>query len=322
MRFLYTLVLGVLLGAQVVPSAPLRAAEVPPLVDVDWIKANGHRADVVVLDIRNKLGGGSEEAYLKAHIPGAVYSDYLKAGWRTKVDGVPGQLPAIASLENLIGGLGINNDKHVVIVAGGESALDMGSATRVYFTFKVLGHNAVSILDGGHKAYAADPGNPLESGWITPEPEIFTAEFRPWLLADKDQVAKAQANGTTLLDNRPLAQYFGKAKHKAAKRAGTIAGAYSLPEGTLTKNGGHFVTEAEAGGLLQSAGLETEGEQIAFCNTGHWASLGWFVSSEILGNKGAKLYDGSMVEWSADAAAPMENGAVARTGAAQGCATC
>jgi len=48
------------------------------------------------------------------------------------------------------------------------------------------------------------------------------------------------------------------------------------------------------------------GDQINFCNTGHWASLGWFASHELLGNKKARMYDGSMLEWSADESLPME----------------
>ena len=48
------------------------------------------------------------------------------------------------------------------------------------------------------------------------------------------------------------------------------------------------------------------GEEITFCNTGHWASLGWFASHELLGNDKVRLYDGSMVEWSADDSLPME----------------
>jgi len=45
------------------------------------------------------------------------------------------------------------------------------------------------------------------------------------------------------------------------------------------------------------AGVPATGEQIQFCNTGHWASIGWFVASEIVGNKQSQMYDGSMVEW-------------------------
>lgn len=285
-------------------ASPLRAAE--PLVDVAWIKAQGSDPGVVILDIRNKLGQGSEADYLAGHIPGAVYSDYLKDGWRTKVAGVPGQLPPVADLERLIGGLGIGNDDHVVIVTGGVSALDMGSATRVYWTFKVLGHDAVSILDGGHKAYAADPANPLESGAKTRAAKTFVADFRPEMIADRQQVADAMSRGTPLIDLRPPRQYRGAAAHPAASRPGTIPGAVNLPEGLLTEPDGHLVGAGRVGELLAGLGLEGEGEQIAFCNTGHWASLGWFAASEIGGNKAVKLYDGSMVDWTSVQSLPVE----------------
>ena len=285
------------------------AAEAPALVDAAWLEANLDRPDLVVLDIRNRLGQDSRESYLEGHIPGAVHSDYLEDGWRTEVDGVAGQLPPLADLEALIGGLGIGNGDHVVIVAGGTSALDMGSATRVFFTFKVLGHDRVSLLDGGHRAYAADPANPLESGGATRPPTAFSADFRPELLASTGDVAHARTNGTALIDVRPTAQFRGEAKHPLARVAGTIPSAVSLPEGRLTENGGTLVGESRAAELLELAGIAPEGEAIAFCNTGHWASLGWFVSHEILGNKASKLYDGSMVDWTADESRPVEPGA-------------
>ncbi len=285
-------------------AAPLQAAE--PLVDVEWIKAQGQTPGVVVLDIRNKLGQASEADYLAGHIPGAIYSDYLKDGWRTKVAGIPGQLPTVADLERLIGGLGIGNDDHVVIVAGGVSALDMGSATRVYWTFKVLGHDAVSILDGGHQAYASDPANPLETAVGTRRAKTFKAEFRPEMIADRQDVADAMAKGTPLIDLRPPRQYRGAAAHPAASWPGTIPGAVNLPEGLLTERGGHLVGAGRVGELLAGLGLEGEGEQISFCNTGHWASLGWFAASEIGGNKAVKLYDGSMVDWTSVQSLPVE----------------
>ncbi|NCF83735.1 MAG: sulfurtransferase, partial [Proteobacteria bacterium] len=61
-------------------SGPLFAAQ--PLVDGDWIEGNLGKPDVVVLDIRNKIDKGSREVYEKAHIPGAIYSNYLEDSWR------------------------------------------------------------------------------------------------------------------------------------------------------------------------------------------------------------------------------------------------
>ena len=303
-RFLARLALIVLVATA---GRAALAGEVTPLVDAAWLKANAGSPGVVVLDVRNKLGGGSEADYRQGHVPGAVYSDYLRAGWRATVDGVPGQLPPVGDLERLIGGLGIGNDDHVVVVTGGASALDMGSATRVYWTFKVLGHDKVSVLDGGWRAYAADPANPVETGANTPAPKTFVAQFRPELIADHADVMAADRTKVALLDLRPPVQYRGEKAHPAAARPGTIPDAVNVPESQVTTDGGRFVSAEQLGELLDAAGVSEDDEVISFCNTGHWASLGWFVRSEILGKDNVTLYDGSMVDWTARSELPVQH---------------
>lgn len=280
-----------------------------PLVDVAWIKANSCNDNVRVLDIRNPLDGGSRTAYLKGHIPCAVYTDYLKGGWRAGVKKVPGQLPPTDQIAKLIGNLGIDNDTHVVIYHHGKSALDLGSATRVYWTFKVLGHDDVSILNGGFLAYAADEKNPIEKGNNKVKAKIFKASLRTDMMASASDVKAAIGNGKTqLVDLRPQHQFIGINMHPKSKRKGTIPGAKNLPESWMTVNGGGVLRDKqELSSLYEMANVDPSGEQINFCNTGHWASLGWFVSSEVMGNSGAKLYDGSMVEWSAMSDMPMES---------------
>jgi thiosulfate/3-mercaptopyruvate sulfurtransferase len=283
-------------------------AATEPLVDVDWIKANSCADNVRVLDIRNELDGGSRTDYLRGHIPCAVYTDYLKGGWRAEdKNKVPGQLAPTDKLETLIGGLGIDNDTHVVIVPAGKNALDIGSAARMYWTFKVLGHDEVSLLDGGLAAYTKDEKNPLAKGSEQPESRTFKADVREEMLVDKEDVQAALEAGTLLVDNRPHDQYIGINRHPNAARKGTIPGAENLPENWLTDNNGGSFRDAETLRKLYAlAEVPTEGPQINFCNTGHWAALGWFASHELLGNEDAKVYDGSMVEWSNDADRPME----------------
>lgn len=283
------------------------AASAPPLVDAAWVKANSCKPGVVVLDIRNALDGHSRIDYLRGHIPCAVYSNYLKAGWRSKVDGVVGQLSPTPKLEKLIGGLGIGNNTHVVIYSAGKNALDMGSDTRVFWTFEVLGHDNVSILNGGFKAYKAKK-YPVQRGMNTPKPVKFTAHFRKDLIASEKDVIKAMKDKELLVDNRPHDQYIGVNRHPKAKRNGTIPGAVNLPQSWFTVNGGGtFRNVAQLKKLYADAGVSTTAKQINFCNTGHWASLGWFVTSQLLGNKKAKVYDGSMVQWSANKSLPMED---------------
>lgn len=286
-----------------------------PLVDVDWVKSNIGKPDIVFLDVRGAIAGKSKTDYLRAHIPGAVYTDYLKDGWRSAdKGGTPGQLSPVPKLEALIGGLGIDNETHVVIVPNGGKAVDVGTATRIYWTFKVLGHDNVSLLNGGMTAYTQDvdkstkkPVNPLEKGTTEISAKTFKASLREEMLVTKEDVVAAQKAGTLIVDHRPSDQFMGINKHGKAKRSGTIPGAVNLPESWLTKNGGGAFREASSmGKLFQAANVSTDSEQINFCNSGHWASLGWFASHELMGNKGAKMYDGSMLEWSADDSLPIE----------------
>jgi len=287
----------------------MNANAATPLVDVDWIKANSCNDNVRVLDIRNPLDGGSRTDYLKGHIPCAVHTDYLKGGWRGLVDNVVGQLPPTDKIAKLIGDLGIDNKTHVIVYHAGKNALDMGSATRVYWTFKVLGHNEVSILNGGYLAYAADAKNKIEKGNNKVEAKTFNAELQKDMLATAADVKKAIGDGKTqLVDLRPQHQFMGINRHGKSKRNGTIPGAKNLPESWMTQNGGgSFRNKGELSQLYTIAKIDPNAENIQFCNTGHWASVGWFVNSEIMGNKKTKLYDGSMVEWSNNSDLPMQS---------------
>jgi len=298
--------LGITLATIIIISAA-SAKAAQPLVDVAWVKANSGMADVVIIDARGKA------TYLRGHIPGAVNTNYGKGGWRVKKNGVPGMLPDPAKLAKLIGGLGIGNDSHVVIAAPGNNSSDMGVATRMYWTFKVLGHDNVSILDGGMKAYLAakgadkKPSNPLQKGPAKITAKTFKVSLRKDMIPSTADVKAAMDMGTPLIDNRPADQYMGVNYHPKAKVGGTIPGAVNLPNNWVTENGGgKFRSKKTLTMLYKAAGVPTSGKEINFCNTGHWASVGWFASSEILGNKQAKMYDGSMLGWIA-AKMPLEN---------------
>ena len=266
-----------------------------PLVDSAWVVANIGKPGIVFVDFQ------PAKDYAQAHVPGAVNTNYGKDGWRVeRADKVPDMLPAnLGPVAAMIGAkLGIDNDTHVVLVPQGNTALDVGQATRVYWTFKVLGHDNISILNGGMATYSDNEKNPLVQGIVKATPKTFKAKVRKEMIVTMDDVKKARAAGVLLVDNRPEDQFVGIARHPKATMSGTIGGAKNLPNQWMTVNGGgEFRSKAQLETLYKYAGVPTGGEEINFCNTGHWASIGWFVSSELLGNKNAKLYDGSMVEY-------------------------
>ena len=89
-------------------------------------------------------------------------------------------------------------------------------------------------------------------------------------------------------------------------RAGHIPGAvsrdYSAAFDTAT---GRFKPAADLAALF---GPVPQGPAISYCNTGHTASLNWFVMSELLEREEVSLYDGSMTDWTQDPERPVAAG--------------
>lgn len=265
-----------------------------PLAAPAWLHAQLGAPGLVVLDLRPK------ERFLAAHVPGALHSDY--AGWRATAEGAPGMLPEPAALAEAAGRLGIGNETLVVLVPEGRTASDFGNAARVYWTLKVLGHDRVSILDGGFAGWEAGPARPAEAGEApAPVPARFEARLRPELRADAAEVAAAIEHGDTLLlDARGDAFFRGETKSPAARVPGTIPGARQLDAEAVFAEGTMRVPE----GSLP----ERPGGIITFCNTGHSAAVTWFALSEVSGHKDVRLYDGSMSHWTHDPARPVVAG--------------
>ena len=295
-----------LVAAAMLVAVPVsvQAAEVTPLVTAEWLKANAGDENVKIIDIRDEIEG--TDLGELPYIAKAVVAPYASAGWRTEVDGVPGQIPPEAEIAELIGNLGIDGDDHVVIVPWGTDSSEFGGATRIYWTFKYLGHNDVSILDGGWRQYDAQGGERVAEP-VTPVAVEFPYEIQPQLRATTPDVQAALEKGTKLIDGRPNEQFVGQSKSPVVRVAGTIPGAVNIPHSTLYS--GEYASFAQPetiATLAQGVGLAEGEDNIVFCNTGHWASIAWFALSEVAGNKNTAMYDGSMAEWAADPARPIQ----------------
>lgn len=284
------------------------APAVQPLVDSAWLAANLEAENLVIIDVRSGIDGTDAEGFAAGHIPGSVYASYTHGGWRTTVNGVPGMTPGIDDLETYIQSLGVSNDDAVVIVPAGVGSTDFGSAARVYWTFKLLGHDAVGILNGGLQGWV-DSGGELATGQTNATAGDFRADLRPELLVSAEQVQAGMNGGSQLVDARPGEQFRGEAQHPAAGGAGTIPGAASLEEHLLVQeNTSNFVDAEEVNRLVAAAGIDGSQPIVSFCNTGHWAATVWFALSEVAGLDNVAMYDGSMTEWSQDSNRPLVAG--------------
>lgn len=277
------------------------AENISPLVDVTWLKPEVCGDHLTVLDVRR-----SAEDYRAGHVPCAVHTDYYKDGWRTRKQGIPHMMPSVEQLEAVVGHLGINNDTHVVIYGSGTGPFDGAETTSIYLTFKYLGHDSVSILDGGLPAWMAEWSADFDVDTYEPIPSVFLADPRPDLLASRTQVEKALGGETPLVDVRSHDMFIGVNRAWMLTRSGTIPGAINLPMSWLTVNAGlKFRDRDQLKQLFSAAGAPITGEVILFCNAGLESSMGWFVAHELLGNTQATLYDGSLAEWTKATDLPM-----------------
>ena len=261
---------------------------------------------LVILDIRS--GETKEKGvalFAAGHIPGSVHADYAHASWRLPRDNTSVYLPEPAQFEALAGDLGVAPESDIVIVHEGSDATSFGSAARVYWSFKAMGHASIAILDGGYRGWTADKARAVATGASNPVAAIYEAKPVPELRASLDDVIAAEKTGAALIDSRPESYFSGLEKHKAVKSFGHIPGSVNIPHSRAFD--ASFKLKDRAALAKEFAATAKADTAIAYCNTGHWGATDWFVMSEVLGQKGVKLYDGSMLEYSVEKPGAVSN---------------
>jgi thiosulfate/3-mercaptopyruvate sulfurtransferase len=301
-------------------SAVQAAPRVPgPLVDTAWLAARQGDAGVAIIDVRDDPANfdrqlsDKEKADPKApivgHIPGARLLDWKLVRETREFDGVKLDKMVLTpdAFEKLMRQLGVGNDQAVVIVSNGKDSNSVTMATRVYWMLKYYGHDNMALLDGGLKKWLAE-SRPVAFDKPAVAPSQFQAgKPRSELLASLADVEKAvSAKSAQLIDGRTADYYVGQSMTSDVKGKGHLPGARMLAHKDLIdEKTGSFLSKGELLALAGDAGIATDGEAIAYCNTGHLGSGPWFVMSELLGNDKAKLYDGSMHEWTKNSSRPV-----------------
>jgi len=261
-----------------------------PLVEAGELATRLETAEPVLLDIRNA-------GYEKGHADGALYAPYRM--FRGPEDN-PGGLVDIKKLEAELEELGLEPDLPVVILSEGKTDTDFGAAARVYWTLKSTGFTDLSILNGGLQAWKA-AGLPVNSDVESAFPSELDLSFdHTWLATTADVAAVTEGEAeAVLVDARPADFFNGKKAHDAASRPGTLPGATNHVYTSFFDKGSPAMSSAiDPKALKASLGIEEGKDTVSFCNTGHWAATHWFAVSELAGVKNAKLYAGSMVEYS------------------------
>ncbi len=281
-----------------------------PLVTSDWLESHLHDKDIRIIDMRGAVLPPSEPpphyltdraGYDEAHIPSAAFVDWqvdiVEPGSASNDVALAGRFAA------LMGGLGIDEDKRVVIYDNAASMF----ACRLRWALRYYGHEDVAILDGGWQKWRAER-RPVSAELPQFARTVFVPRVNAELKATSEDIMTGLDLGACqLIDVRSPAEYAGETSR--ARHGGHIPSAINLPRGALVAEDMTLKPAAELRQILTERGVALDADDsVLYCNSGVSATYG-MLAMEMAGARNLRIYDGSWKEWGNDAASPKATGA-------------
>jgi thiosulfate/3-mercaptopyruvate sulfurtransferase len=261
---------------------------------------------LVICDVRHDLArpaAWGEDQFRAGHIPGArfVHLDRMLSAPMTGINGRhPLPTPEVAAAH--FTQLGIARDRQVVVYDQGPGMF----AARMWWMLRWLGHDAVAVLDGGYKKWAAEK-RPLTTGETSFAPATFSiGKVTPHVNASG--VRASIARRTLLLVDARAPERFRGETEPLDPVAGHIPGARNRPYTSNLETDGTFkppaALRAEWEALLDGASADVV---VHHCGSGVTACHN-LLAMELAGMHGTRLYPGSWSEWCADRLRPVATG--------------
>lgn len=244
--------------------------------------------------------------YLASHIAGAVFADLNLDLSLPHQPGKTGRhpLPGVEHSAALFSRLGIGTGVQVVAYDDLGGAL---AAVRTWWMLRWLGHEAVTLLDGGWQAWQQG-GYPVRPGEESRPPCLFTPQPRPELIVTSAEVeARRLDPAYRLLDARTPERFRGE-NETIDPVAGHIPGAISASYGGNLNPDGTFRSPEQLRRRFQRLldGVPA-GNSISYCGSGVTA-IHDILAMLHAGLGEGRLYVGSWSEWITNPARPVAVG--------------
>ena len=275
----------------------------PGVVSTEWLANALGRPGLRVLDGSWYLPGSGRDAateYASGHIPGAVFFDLDASSDQTSP--LPHMLPTAAAFADRMSGLGLSDSDDLVVYDGSGANL---SAPRVWWTFRVFGHERVAVLDGGFGKWRRE-GRPVEQGIATLPADKFTARLDHAAVRDLSSIrANLRSAAEQLVDTRSAARFAGvEPEPRPGLRPGHVPGSLNLPFTELASPDGTILPADRLRGRIADAGIDLTRPIVATCGSGT-SACALILALHLLGHRETAVYDGAWAEWGGRADTPI-----------------
>ncbi|XP_022886409.1 thiosulfate/3-mercaptopyruvate sulfurtransferase 1, mitochondrial isoform X1 [Olea europaea var. sylvestris] len=296
-----------------------------PVVSVDWLHANLREPNLKVLDASWYLPDEQRnpvQEYQVAHIPGALFFDV--DGISDRISNLPHMLPSEEAFAAAVSALSIENKDGLVVYDG----KGIFSAARVWWMFRVFGHDRIWVLDGGLSRWRAS-GFDVESSASSDAifkasaaseaiekvyqgqrvgPVTFETRFQAHLLWTLEQVKENVKEKTYQhVDARSKARFDGVAPEpRKGIRSGHVPGSKCIPFSQMLDGSQTLLPADELKKRLEQEGITLDRPVITSCGTGVTACI-LALGLHRLGKTDIPVYDGSWTEWGAKDDTPVES---------------
>ena len=275
------------------------------LVSTDWLASHLGDPDLRIIDgswYLPNAGRDPKAEYDASHIPGARFFDIDDiADLRSDL---PHMAPPPEKFMSRMRALGVGDGHQVVVYDG----FGVNSAARVWWTFKLMGHQDVAVLDGGFPKWQAE-GREVEDLPPVIKDRHMSARFQNQLVRDVTQVSRAAKLGLPqILDARAPERFRGEAPEpREGLRSGHMPGALNVPFGDLLNSDRTMKDPAGLKATFEAAGVDLSKPVITTCGSGVTAAI-LSLGLARLGHDDWSLYDGSWSEWGQFETLPIATG--------------